>query len=75
MTTDLPRPLPECRLCQTPTRRRVHQRNDGLCTDCRGRYEASRAVQTQLLLSIPEPKAAEPDLSNVVLLRPRDGSR
>jgi hypothetical protein len=27
-------PLPECLLCETPTRRDVHDRNGGLCSQC-----------------------------------------
>lgn len=27
-------PLPECRLCEVPTRRDSFERNGGLCTDC-----------------------------------------
>jgi hypothetical protein len=27
-------PLPECRLCEVPTRRDSFDRNGGLCTDC-----------------------------------------
>lgn len=71
MIVDKPRPLPECRLCQQPTIRRVHRRNDGLCTDCRTRYDASRGTQLPLLLPLEEPADRPPDLSNVTLLRPR----
>jgi hypothetical protein len=28
------RPLPECRLCESPTRRSVWLENAGLCTEC-----------------------------------------
>jgi hypothetical protein len=71
MSTELPRPLPECRLCQTPTRRRTHQRTGGLCSACYKRYERERAVQTQLLLPLDKPDDQPADLSNVVLFRPR----
>lgn len=27
-------PLPECQLCERPTRRATHERNRGLCNDC-----------------------------------------
>jgi hypothetical protein len=29
-------PLPECSLCEAPTRRDVHDRNKGLCSLCAG---------------------------------------
>lgn len=75
MIVDRPRPLPDCALCGTPTRRRVHRANGGMCTDCRKVYDAKpRAEQQQipLLTAAPEPPA--PDLTNVVVLdtrRPR----
>jgi hypothetical protein len=69
--TDQPRPLPECRLCQQPTKRRTWRANDGLCTDCRRAYDASRGHQTALLLPLDPPADPQPDLTNVVLLRPR----
>lgn len=71
MTAQTPRPLPECRVCQTPTRRRTHDATGGLCTGCHRTYQASKSVQTQLLLSIPDLKDDGPDLANVVLFRTR----
>lgn len=29
-------PLPECQLCETPTRRDVHERTGGFCSTCAG---------------------------------------
>ena len=71
MITDGPRPLPDCRLCGTPTRRRVHRANDGMCSDCKTAYDASRGTQQTLLLPLEDAPDTGPDLSNVVLLRPR----
>lgn len=71
MTIHRPPALPECRLCQTPTRRQTHARTDGLCSACHRTYQASRAVQTQLLLSIPDLEDKPADLANVVMFRPR----
>lgn len=72
MIVDKPRPLPECRLCQTPTRRRTYRANDGLCSDCRKVYDASRGEQTTLLLPLEgAPSTRAEDLTNVVLFRPR----
>lgn len=34
MPIELSAPLPECIGCETPTKREVHARNGGLCTDC-----------------------------------------
>lgn len=73
MISDQPRPLPECALCQQPTQRRIHRRYGGLCTACHARYEALVGQQTALLLPL-EPlnrHAPGPDLTNVVVLRPR----
>jgi hypothetical protein len=66
--TDQPRPLPECALCGTPTRRRTHRTNGGMCTDCRTAYEASRGEQQQLPIVTPAPTPRPPDLTNVVVL-------
>jgi hypothetical protein len=32
----LPQPLPECLLCELPTRRATWTANGGLCSDCAG---------------------------------------
>lgn len=74
MTIRGPRPLPECSVCGTPTRRRTHDANGGLCSQCHRTYQASRGTQTQLLLSVPE-LPADRDLSNVVLFRRRREGR
>ena len=34
MNMRVARPLPECRLCEQPTKRRVWLANVGLCTSC-----------------------------------------
>lgn len=34
MTAQQPQALPECGLCEKPTRRRAWLANAGLCTDC-----------------------------------------
>jgi hypothetical protein len=68
VTTDEPRPLPECAICQTPTRRRNHRANGGMCTPCRTAYDAARGEQTQLPLVVPAPTPRPPDLTNVVVL-------
>lgn len=77
MIADRPRPLPECVLCGTPTRRRAHRVNRGMCTACRRVYDASRPEQ-QLLLDF-QASDRGPDLSNVVVLDTRrphpDGRR
>jgi hypothetical protein len=67
--TQRDRPLPECSICGTPTRRQAHTANGGLCSPCRVTYQASRGAQTQLLLSVPD--VVERDLENVVVLDPR----
>jgi hypothetical protein len=36
----VPAPLPECRLCERPTRRDVHERYAGLCSDCNDGVQA-----------------------------------
>lgn len=72
MISDQPRPLPECALCQQPTQRRVHRRNGGLCTGCTARYDEARGQQTALLLPLEPLNRQGPDLTNVVVLRPRE---
>lgn len=72
MIVDRPRPLPECALCHTPTQRRAHRTNRGLCSACKVAYDAGRGQQTTLLLPLDgAPTTRAEDLSNVVLLRPR----
>jgi len=75
MITDTPRPLPDCAICGTPTRRRTARRNDGMCTDCRRAYDAKdRPEQQQIPLIADAPTPRPPDLTNVVVLdtrRPR----
>lgn len=80
MIVDRPRPLPDCALCGTPTRRRTHRANGGMCTACRRAYDAKDRPEQQqlpLITDVPTPRA--PDLTNVVVLdtrRPRpDGRR
>jgi hypothetical protein len=76
--TDRSRPLPECALCQSPTQRRVHRRNGGMCTDCRTAYDQRGGEQQQLPLITDAPTPAPPDLTNVVVLdtrRPRPNGR
>lgn len=67
---DTPRPLPECSICGTPTARRPHRANAGLCTPCRRAYDASRPQQQTLLLPLDGVRPEE-RLSNVVLLADR----
>jgi hypothetical protein len=69
--TDQPRPLPECALCQTPTQRRAHRANGGMCTPCRTAYDQGRAEQQQLPLITDAPAPRPPDLTNVVVLDTR----
>jgi hypothetical protein len=66
--TDRPRPLPDCALCGTPTKRRVHRANGGMCTDCARAYAAGQGEQQQLPLVVPAPGRTPPDLTNVVVL-------
>jgi hypothetical protein len=37
-------PLPECLVCQRPTRREAHTRNGGLCSRCRGSFAGLHVV-------------------------------
>lgn len=38
-------PLPECALCESPTRRRTYEANGGLCSRCTaGIWTASRSL-------------------------------
>jgi hypothetical protein len=42
-------PLPECELCETPTRRATHDRNGGLCNDCiQGIWKAAALLPPQV---------------------------
>jgi hypothetical protein len=71
-----PRPLPDCALCGTPTRRRTHRQNGGMCTDCRRVYDAKpRAEQQALPLITDTPPPPAPDLTNVVVLDTRRRGR
>lgn len=77
MITDRPRPLPDCALCGTPTARRAHRQNRGMCTPCARAYAAQHptADQLQLLLELEAPAPRPPDLSNVVVLDTRRRTR
>jgi hypothetical protein len=71
---DRPRPLPECALCSTPTQRRVHRANGGMCTPCRREYDQRpKAEQQQLPLITDTPTPKPRDLTNVVVLDTRRG--
>jgi hypothetical protein len=41
-------PLPECRLCERPTRRAVYAANRGLCSECADVAETVRMLPVQL---------------------------
>jgi hypothetical protein len=69
--TDEPRPLPECALCGTPTQRRAHRLNGGMCTTCRREYDAAHGEQQRLPLITSAPAPRPPDLTNVVVLDTR----
>lgn len=71
--SDRPRPLPECALCSSPTQRRVHRANKGMCTDCARVYATRNADQQALLFELEQPAPRPPDLSNVVVLDTRRG--
>lgn len=73
MINDQPRPLPECALCQTPTRRRTHRANGGMCTDCRKAYDAGRGEQQRIpiVTAAPHLPYGDADLTNVVVLDTR----
>jgi hypothetical protein len=70
--TDQPHPLPDCAICGTPTKRRAHRANGGMCTACRRAYDAKdRPEQQQLPIVTSAPAPRQPDLSNVVVLDTR----
>ena len=52
MTPKVAEPLPECSLCETPTRREVHEANGGLCTSC-----ATGLADTVRMLPVAIPPA------------------
>jgi hypothetical protein len=71
MIADQPRPLPECALCATPTQRRAHRANGGMCTPCRRTHDAAHGDQQALPLITSAPTPRTPDLTNVVVLDTR----
>lgn len=49
------RPLPECRLCDRPTARKVYLRNGGLCSECdEGVHAVADTVQMTRLPPAPD---------------------
>jgi hypothetical protein len=45
------RPLPECALCEAPTRRESYDRNGGLCSECAHTLVLATARRARLVTS------------------------
>ena len=42
-------PLPECAMCEAPTRRDAHDRNGGLCSECAGQLVRAVGRRARLI--------------------------
>lgn len=49
-------PLPECRMCETPTRRQTFERTGGFCSDC-----SDGIAETVKMLPVPRQLPPAPD--------------